>query len=116
MKNLDLDNTGHLDESFSNFRAFGIGKPSQKQIDKWEVKKPKKYNRLVAKGKITVAEKQSEPSEPIGDNKIGLTNNNSVNKIADEQKPKNTAIIISGIVGGVVVLSLTLFLIFRKKG
>jgi len=114
MRNLDVDNMNNLDESFSNFRAFGIGKPSQRQADKWEVKKPAKYARLVKKGKITVAEKEVEamPESTIFQNNNG-SNNGS--KIASDEKPKNTAIIISGIVGGVVILSVTLFLIFRKK-
>ena len=35
---------------FSNFRFFGIGQPSAKQVAKWQVKKPQKIEKLINKG------------------------------------------------------------------
>jgi hypothetical protein len=55
--NIDLSNSSNLDsgitEKFSNFRLLGIGKPSAKQVAKYEAKgKTAKIEKLVAKGKI----------------------------------------------------------------
>jgi hypothetical protein len=55
--NVDLINSSNLDsgitEKFSNFRLLGIGKPSAKQVAKYEAKgQTAKIEKLVNKGKI----------------------------------------------------------------
>jgi len=43
---------GNRNEDYSNFRVFGIGKPSQKQLQRWAAKNPKKVQKLIEKGVI----------------------------------------------------------------
>ncbi len=50
---LDLLNADGLDDSFSNFDLLGIGKPSSKQIVRWEKTNPQKIYTLLGTGKLT---------------------------------------------------------------
>jgi hypothetical protein len=68
---IDLSNAASLDsgiiEKFSNFRFLGVGKPSDKQIDKWETKgKTGKIDSLVQKGKIDPSKLDKYKTSVVG--------------------------------------------------
>ena len=122
MKNLDLDNIAHLDESFSNFRLFGIGKPSQKQADKWETKKPAKFARLVKKGKIAITPK--EDTGTSNDNsitsKVVIEKENSSNRLSNDMNTEGMSPTLKWtlIGGGILLLVggiITTIVLVRKK-
>ena len=113
MTDLDLtpNNTELLDDDFSNFRAFGIGRPSPKQIARVSQKNPKKLERWKEKGII--------PSEEIGVEEEGYvepeTTNTRSNRSSSENKTKkglsDNAKIAIGV--GSVIATTGIFLLIR---
>jgi hypothetical protein len=116
----DVINADLLSEDFSNFRFLGIGKPSQKQIERWELKgKTAKIERLTAKGKIDASKLKTAPvsetetyTAPTSETKSVDTGGSS-----SESTPKKKFLGMPmgiGIAVTVVAVGVIGFIIYRK--